>query len=158
MKHLRKFEELNYSTYMSFADKVAGLGQTGKADEVRAHALDIVRKEIENNLKFDILVGGVRPFPDAKFTSLDIFKSGSGWVMNVVFQSGSNTHKVTSSVSTTGEITWREGNKFLDRRSVMDFKKMVVKLCESQDDLKSFLSENGLKPEDLNPVMRTFYI
>ena len=78
--------------------------------------------------------------------------------MNAVFQSGNNTHKVTSSVLPNGEITWMEGNKFLDRRSVLNFQKMLVKLCESQDDLRSFLSENGLNPEDLKPVLRTFYV
>jgi len=157
MKHLRKFEELNYSTYMSAADKLAGYGQTDRAKEIRSHAVDMSRKEIDN-MTFGILVGGVRPFPDAKFTSLDIFKSGSGWIMNTVFQSGNNTHKVTSSVSSIGEITWMEGNKFLDRKSVLNFQKMLVKLCESQDDLQTFLSESGLSPEDLKPVLRTFYV
>jgi hypothetical protein len=157
MKHLRKFEELNYSTYMSAADKLAGYGQTDRAKELRDHAVDMSRKAIDS-MTFGILVGGVRPFPDAKFTSLDIFKSGSGWVMNSIFQSGNNTHKVTSSVSPDGDITWREGNKFLDRKSVLNFQKMIVKLCESQDDLQSFLSESGLSPEDLKPVLRTFYV
>jgi hypothetical protein len=157
MKHLRKFEELDYSTYMSAADKLAAYGQSDKAKEIRSHAVDMSRKEIDN-MTFGVLVGGVRPFPDAKFTSLDLFKSGSGWIMNSVFQSGNNTHKVTSSVSPTGDITWMEGNKFLDRKSVLNFQKMIVKLCESQDDLKSFLSECGLSPEDLKPVLRTFYI
>jgi hypothetical protein len=157
MKHLRKFEELDYSTYMSAADKLASYGQTDRAKEIRSHAFDMSRKEIDN-MTFGILVGNVRPFPDAKFTNLDIFKSGSGWVMNAVFQSGNNTHKVTSSVSPTGDITWSDGNKFLDRKSVLNFQKVVVKLCESQDDLKSFLLENGLKPDNLKPVLRTFYI
>ena len=157
MKHLRKFEELNYSTYMSFADKVAAKGQSELADEARYHAVNISRKTIDN-MTFGILVGGVRPFPEAKFTSSEIFKSGNGWIMNSVFQSGNNTHKVTSSVSPTGDITWMEGNKFLDRKSVLNFQKMIVKLCESQDDLQSFLSENGLGPENLKPVLRTFYV
>jgi hypothetical protein len=157
MKHLRKFEELDYSTYMSAADKLAGYGQTDRAKKIKAHGVDMSRKAIDS-MTFGILVGNVRPFPDAKFTSLDIFKSGSGWIMNSVFQSGNNTHKVTSSISDTGEITWMEGNKFLDRRSVLNFQKMIVKLCESQDDLQSFLSENELSPEDLKPVLRTFYV
>jgi hypothetical protein len=157
MKHLRKFEELNYSTYMSFADKVAAKGQSELADEARYHAVNISRKPIDN-MTFGILVGGVRPFPDAKFTSSEIFKSGNGWIMNSVFQSGNNTHKVTSAVSSTGDITWMEGNKFLDRKSVRNFEKMIVILCESQDDLKGFLSENSLKPEDFKTDIRTFYI
>jgi hypothetical protein len=157
MKHLRKFEELNYSTYMSFADKVAAKGQSELADEARYHAVNISRKPIDK-MTFGILVGGVRPFPDAKFTSSEIFKSGSGWIMNSVFQSGNNTHKVTSAVSSTGDITWMEGNKFLDRKSVRNFEKMIVILCESQDDLKGFLSENSLKPEDFKTDIRTFYI
>ena len=157
MKHLRKFEELDYSTYMSFADEVDAAGQSELADEAREHAVDIVRKEIDK-MTFGILVGRVRPFPDAKFTSLDIFKSGSGWVMNVVFQSDNNTHKVTSSVSPSGQITWMEGNKFLDRKSVKNFEELIVILCDVQDDLKGFLSENGLEPKNFKTVLRTFYI
>lgn len=157
MKHLRKFEELNYSTYMSAADKLASYGQEDISKQVRQHADDMSRREIDN-MTFGILVGGVRPFPNAKFTSLDIFKSSRSWILNTIFQSGDNTHKVTASVSNTGEIVWMEGNKFLDRKSVLNFQKMLVKLCESQDDLKSFLSENSLAPEDLKPSMRTFYI
>jgi len=157
MKHLRKFEELDYSTYMSAADKLAAYGQADRAKDIRNHAVDMSRKAIDS-MTFGILVGNVRPFPDAKFTSLDIFRSGSGWIMNSVFQSGNNTHKITSSVSPTGDITWLEGNKFLDRRSVLNFQKMIVKLCESNGDLQSFLSENGLSSEDLKPVLRTFYV
>jgi hypothetical protein len=33
MRHLRKFEELTYSTYMSAADKMTGYGQVKKAEE-----------------------------------------------------------------------------------------------------------------------------
>ena len=157
MKHLRKFEELDYSTYMSAADKLAAYGQTDRAKEIRSHAVDMSRKEIDS-MTFGILVGNVRPFPDAKFTSLDIFKSGSGWIMNSVFQSGNNTHKVTSSVSPTGDITWMEGNKFLDRKSVKNFEELIVILCDVQDDLKGFLSENGLEPKNFKTVLRTFYI
>ena len=153
MKHLRKFEELDYSTYMNAADKA----DKKTASDLRDHAYNMYRKDIDD-MTFGILVGGVRPFPEAKFTSLDIFKSGSGWIMNTVFQSGNNTHKVTSSVSPTGEITWMEGNKFLDRKSVMDFKKMIVRLCDSHDELQSFLSENSLKPENFKLATRTFFI
>jgi hypothetical protein len=73
MKHLRKFEELDYSTYMSAADKMAGYGQVKKAEEVKAHAKNMSMMLIKN-MEFDILVGNVKEFPMAKFLNARIFK------------------------------------------------------------------------------------
>jgi hypothetical protein len=157
MKHLRKFEELNYSTYMSAADKLSGFGQTDKAKELKSHAVKMSRK-VADDMTFGIMVGGVRPFPDAKFTSLDIFKTGGGWTLQVIFQSGNNTHRIGCSASDTGEVTWRDGNKFIDRKSVVNFQKALVSLANSQDELVNYLNETGLNPEDIKLVQRTFYV
>jgi hypothetical protein len=58
MKNLKKFEELDYSTYMSAADKMAGYGQVKKAEEVKSHAKNMAMSVIKN-VRFDILVGNV---------------------------------------------------------------------------------------------------
>ena len=156
MKHLRKFEELNYSTYMSAADKLSGFGQTARSKEVKDHAVNMSRKVVDD-MTFGIMVGDVKPFPDAKFTSLDIFRTGEGWTLQAVFQSGNNTHRIGCSVSNTGEVAWRDGNKFIDRKSVVKFQKAIISLAHSQDELVNYLKETGLQPEDLRLVQRTFY-
>ena len=156
MKHLRKFEELNYSTYMSAADKLSGFGQTDKSKELKSHAIKMSRK-VDDDMVFGIMVGGIRPFPEAKFISLDIFKTGEGWTLQAIFQSGNNTHRIGCSVSDMGDISWRDGNKFIDRKSVVNFQKVIVSLANTQDELVNYLNETGLKPEDLKLIQRTFY-
>jgi len=59
---------MNYSTYISAAEKLSSLGQKQKALNFINHANELERKKI-NELKFNILVGEVRPFKDAKFHS-----------------------------------------------------------------------------------------
>ena len=66
MKYLSKFEELDYSTYMSAAHKMSNYGQTKKADEVKNQAKNMATMIIRN-MEFDILVGGVKEFPKAPF-------------------------------------------------------------------------------------------
>ncbi len=156
MKHLRKFEELDYSTYMSAADKMASYGQTSRAEEVRKHAVNMSRKVIDN-MKFGILVGGVRSFPDAKFDSARLFKAGTAWSLQVIFKSGDNTHSVNCRVLENGEITWAEGNKFMNRGSAIKFQQLIHQLSKFQPDFLGFLNEYGLQIEDLKVVLRTFY-
>ena len=156
MKHLRKFEELNYSTYMSFADKVSALGQKAKSKEAKDHAVNISRKVVDD-MTFGIMVGDIKPFPEAKFTSLDIFKTGEGWTLQAIFQSGNNTHRIGCSVSNTGEVAWRDGNKFIDRKSVDKFEEAIISLAHTQDELVNYLKETGLQPKNLRLIKRTFY-
>ncbi len=156
MKHLRKFEELDYSTYMSAADKLDQYGQTSRSTELRKHAVNMSRKFADESV-FGILVGGVRPFPEAKFTALEIFKAGDSWCLRGIFQSGSATHRIDSNVSPTGEITWKDGNKFLDKRSVVNYQRVISDLSKSQDDFNLFFNQTGLNTEDLKLVLRTFY-
>ena len=156
MKHLRKFEELDYSTYMSAADKFDQFGQTRRADELRDHAVNMSRKFADEST-FGIIVGGVRPFPDAKFTSLEIFKAGDSYCIRGIFHSGSSTHRIDSNVMPNGEIVWKEGNKFLDKKSAVNFQKVISDLSKSQSDFDSFFEQTGLNSEDLKLVLRTFY-
>lgn len=157
MKHLRKFEELDYSTYMSAADKMAAYGQTSRAEEVRKHA-DRMAKNIIDSLEFGVLVGGVRPFPNAKFRNALIFKAGTSWSLQVILYSGDNTHPVNCKVTESGEITWTEGNKFMNRGSALKFQQLIRQLAKFQPDFVSFLKEYGLQDEDLKVVLRTFYL
>lgn len=157
MKHLRKFEELDYSTYISAADKLAGYGQTKRAEELRAHAQTMSRKMADEET-FGILVGEVRPFPSAKFSDLTIFRtSENSWCLRGIFKSGESTHRIDCNVSRDGQITWKEGNKFLDKKSVMKFQKVIIELSKSQDDFKDFFRLTGLTSDSLILVLRTFY-
>jgi len=156
MKHLRKFEELDYSTYTSAADKMASYGQTDKAEEIRSHAKKMARMIIDN-MTFGILVGNVRNFPSAKFDSGRIFKSGNAYTLQVIFKSDDNTHIVNSKVTDNGEIAWTDGNKFMNRGSVIKFQQLVQQLGKFQPDFVSFLNENDLKTDDFKVVLRTFY-
>ena len=52
----------------------------------------------------------------------------------------------------------RDGNKFIDRKSVLNFEKVIKLSVPSQKDLMDFLSENGLQSEDIVVDKRTFYI
>lgn len=157
MKHLKKFEELDYTTYMSAADKLASYGQTDKAKELKKHALEMSRK-FADEVNFGILVGGVREFTDAKFVSISIFKTSGNWMLRGLFKSGSLTHRVDSTVSESGQIIWKDGNKFLDKKSVVNYQKVIRELSLTQVDFEMFFKQTGLTSEDLTLVLRTFYL
>ena len=158
MRHLRKFEELDYSTYMSAADKMAGYGQTKKAEEVKSHAKSMSMMLIKN-MEFDILVGNVKEFPMAKFLNARIFKSGTAWTLQVMFESnGGYTHNVISKVTPEGEISWQEGNKFMNRKSAIKFGQLIEQLCLFQPDFVGFLKEYNLNSGDLKLIQRTYYL
>ena len=158
MKHLRKFEELDYSTYMSAADKMANYGQVKKSEEVKAHAKNMYMMIIKN-MEFDILVGNVKEFPMAKFISARIFKSGTAWTLQTMFESnGGYTHNVISKVTNEGEVSWQEGNKFMNRKSVIKFGQLIEQLCLFQPDFVGFLKEYNLNSGDLKLIQRTYYL
>jgi hypothetical protein len=157
MKHLRKFEELDYSTYMRAADKMFNYGQTKKSEEVKVHAKNMAMTIIKN-MDFDILVGSVKQFPGAKFLNARIFKSGTAWTLQVMFEStGDYTHNVMSRVTEGGEISWQEGNKFMNRKSVIKFGQLIEQLCQFQPDFVGFLKEYNLNSGDLKLIQRTYY-
>ena len=141
MKHIKKFEELDRPTFIRDVNKLDYFGQT-ESDE----------------MVFGILVGGVRAFPEAKFQKMSLFKSGQSWVIRSIFNSGNNTHRIDSVIdSKTGDIFWIDGNKFLDKESVMKFQKLVETASKTQYDFKPFFVENKLTTGDLKVVFGTFY-
>ena len=106
MKHIRKFEELDYSTYISAADKLEDFGQIDRAKELRTHAVNMSRREVDS-MTFGILVGDIRPFPEAKFHEMSLFRSGESFLLRTIFNSGNNTHRIDSVVNPkTGDVTW----------------------------------------------------
>lgn len=156
MKNIKTFEELNHSTYMSAAKKIGELGQKNKADSIYNHADKIAKMGIQH-MKFNISVGA-KNIENAKFDSMSVYKSGNGYVLQTVFKSGeSNVHRVNSSVLANGNITWRDGNKFGDRKSVVTFQKLIHEVSRFQQDFIKFFSDTGLTSEDLSLVPRTFY-
>lgn len=156
MKRLKKFEELDYSTYMSAADRLQKIGQIDRADDIRDHAADMSKRRIQEET-FKIIVGDVREFPQAKFNSLSTFKSGSSWLIRGIFQSGNSTHRIDCDLNFDGQIIWKAGNKFGDRISVRKFQKVILQLAPIQDDFQDMLQKTGLDVEDLKLEDRTFY-
>lgn len=156
MKHLIKFEELDYSTYMSAADKLQQFGQSQRAKDLRTHAVSMARKFADENT-FGILVGDVREFPEAKFVRLEVFTKGNTWCLRGIFESGQNTHRVDAEIMNNGDIVWKEGNRFLDRKSTQNFQRVISDLCRTQTDFHNFFQNSGLTPENLKLVSRTFY-
>lgn len=157
MRHLKKFEELDYSTYTKAADKLAQHGQKARAEKIRAHASE---RELESvkRMTFDILVGETRSFNDAKFKSAStIRESGSKGIL-CIFESGTNTHRVFSTINPDGSVVWRDYNKFANRKSVNEYQKLIRLLSTFQPEIKKLLEEMNLTPEKLIVVSRSFYI
>lgn len=158
MKHLRKFEELDYSTYIKAADKMSSYGQTKRAEDTKQHA-NKMAKIVIDNMTFDILVGNIKEFPNAKFNSARIFNSGTAWTLQVILKSpGDYTHSIMSKVTNDGEISWQEGNKFMNRKSAIKFIQLIEQLCKFQPDFQIFLKENNLNSGDLKVIQRTYYL
>lgn len=158
MKHLRKFEELDYSTYMSAADKLAAHGQKGKSDRLRGHAEEMEMKRI-NEMSFDILVGETRTFNDAKFSKATISREKNAYGIMCIFNSEPNhTHRVYATINNDGSIDWREYNKFANRKSVNEYQKLLKLLASFQPEVKKLLAEMKLDSSQLRVVSRTFYV
>lgn len=158
MKHLKKFEELDYSTYMNASKEVTSMGQSKKGEEFRKHAKEMEMKKI-NTMSFDILVGDVRTFNDAKYISTDIIREvgAKGFIVNFE-SSGGNTHRVFTTLNSDGSVVWRDYNKFSNRKSVNEFQSLLQMISSFQPDMIKMLDEMNLKPENLKVVQRTFYI
>lgn len=157
MKHLKKFEELDYSTYTSAADKLASFGQKTRSSELRSHGVEMERKKIEN-YSFDILVGEVKTVPNAKFKSLSIVRESQAYSLVSIFESSAGTHRVSSILNDDGTIMWRDNNKFSNRKSVNNFSIVLKLLSKYQPDFVKLLEELGLTTDQLQIVHRTFYI
>ncbi len=157
MKHLKKFEELNYSTYTSAADKLAKHGQKSRSIDIMTHANEMEHKSIKS-MTFDILVGETRTFNDAKFEKMMVSREKEAIGIAVIFKSDSNTHSVLSTLNKDGSVVWKESNKFANRISVNKFQKVLRVLAAFQPDFKKLLDEMGILPENIKVVPRTFYI
>ncbi len=148
---------MNYSTYASAAEKLSSFGQKQKALALLKHANELEQKKI-NDLKFNILVGEVRPFKDAKFHSAQVLREREANTIMCIFQSDANTHRINAKIKPGGEVQWSDGNLFLDRQSVKSYERLLDYLTNYQNDVQKLLSEIELKKDDLKVVNRTFYI
>ena len=157
MKHLRKFEELDYSTYSSAAAKLKQHGQKARAAKLSSHAEEMEMKRI-NQMSSDILVGETRPFNDAKYKSVNVLRESGAKGIVCIFESGNNTHRVLSTINADGSVIWRDYNKFANRKSVNEYQKLLRMLGEFQPEVKKLLEEMNLTPDSLKVVPRTFYI
>ncbi len=158
MKHLRKFEELDYNTYVTTSDKLHNLGQKERAKKVRIHGAEMEKRKIEQ-YRFDILVGESKVFKNAEFISLNVLREKTAYSIVCHFLSESNnTHRVCATIESDGTITWRDYNKFADRKSVNNFLIILKALANYQPDFVSMLSEMGITTEQLKISARTFYI
>ena len=147
---------MNYSTYISAAEKLSSFGQKQKASNIIKHANELEKKKIKD-LKFNILVGEVRPFKDAKFHSVQILREREANTIMCIFQSDCNTHRINAKIKTDGEVRWSDGNLFLDRQSVKCYEKLLDYLS-NQNEVQKLFNEIDLKKEDLKVVNRSFYI
>lgn len=157
MKHIKKFEDLDYTTYVNAADKMSAFGQKSRADKVRSHA-DKTQMDKINETLFDILVGESRVYSGAKFLSAQAMKEKNSIGILCVFTSGNNTHKVLATLENDGTLVWRDYNKFANRKSVNEYLKAVKILATTQQDIKRLLEEINIKPEELKVAARTFYL
>ena len=149
---------MKYSTYVSASEKVASLGQNLLAKKFIEHANLIEQKKIEG-LKFDILVGKVKAFLDAKFNSVRVIREKEAITVMFIFTSGqNNTHRINCTLRKNGEIVWCDGNLFKNRVSVKNFTKLFYHLTNYNKDIRNILKESGISVDSLNVVNRTFYI
>ncbi len=158
MNHLKKFEELDYSTYKSASSKIKDLGQKDKALAMMSHANDMEKKKIDH-YRFDMLVGEVKSVPNATFKSLSISRESNAFTILAVFESGeNNSHRVNSVLHPDGSLEWKDNNKFANRKSTNNFLIVVKALANYQPDFVKLLEELHLKSEELTIMSRTYYI
>lgn len=154
---------MNYTTYISAAEKLTTFGQKNKSMCIIKHAIEMEERKIKE-LEFDILVGEVKPFNDAKFISARVIREKEGNTIMFIFASGSpfglnsNTHRINTTINKDGSIKWHEGNLFLNRKSVKSFDKLVKHLFNYQKDMIKVLTELSLNKDAINILSRTFYI
>jgi hypothetical protein len=149
---------MNYSTYISAAEKLSSFGQKQRASLFIKHANDLEQKKIDD-LKFNILVGEVRPFKDARFHSVQVIREREANSIMCIFQSDTNnTHRINAKIKPGGEVQWSDGNLFLDRQSVKSYERLLDYLTSYQNDVQKLLGEIEIKREDLKIINRSFYI
>jgi hypothetical protein len=110
------------------------------------------------DMKFDILVGEVKSFNNAKFQSARVIREKEGNTIIFIFSSGDNTHRVNVTINKDGYVSWLDGNKFSNRQSVNSFIKLFKHLRNYKKDIIKLLDELSLTETDLKFSNRTFYI
>lgn len=148
---------MRYTTYISAADKLSALGQKELAKRFLSHANQIVEKRV-SEFDFDILVGQVKAFNGAKFVETRLLREKEANTIMFIFKSGTNTHRINTTLRHTGEIVWHDGNHFCNRKSVRFFEKLVSIIVEYNNEIQKLLSQMGIKPSDLKITHRTFYL
>lgn len=148
---------MRYTTYISAADKLSALGQKDLAKKFLSHASEIVNKRV-SEFDFDILVGQVKIFNSAKFVEARILREKEANTIMFIFKSGSNTHRINTTLRHNGEIVWHEGNHFANRKSVKSFERLVSVIVEYSKDLQTLLNEMQLDTSRLKLIHRTLYL
>jgi len=146
---------MNYSTYISAAETLKSLGQKEKAEEFIKHANDIEDRKI-SQIDFDILVGEVKSFKNAKFHSVRVIREKEGNTIMCIFKSGDNTHRINSTIKNDGSLVWSDGNLFQNRKSVNNFNKLVNHLKNYKKEIIKISNELSING-DLKLVSRTYY-
>ena len=149
---------MNYTTYISAAEKLNTLGQKKLANSFIEHANKIEERKI-SELKFNILVGEVKAFKDAKFAEARVLREKEANTIMLIFKSGNdNTHRINTTINKDGSVKWQSGNLFLDRYSVKNFDKLLRHITNYQKDIINVLAGMSIDKKDINLVNRTFYI
>lgn len=147
---------MNYTTYISASEKISKFGQKDLAERFINHANDIVSKQL-NTYNFDILVG-VKPFIGAKFVETRVLREKESNTIMFIFKSGSNTHRINTTLKSNGDIVWHDGNLLNNRNSVRRLESLTKIIVEYNKDIQKLLSEMNLQADQLRLVHRTFYI
>ena len=148
---------MDYKTYISAAKQVSTLGQKDLSLRFIKHA-ELLEEMKIIDMKFDILVGEVKSFNNAKFQSARVIREKEGNTIIFIFASGDNTHRVNVTVNKDGSVSWLDGNKFSNRQSVNSFIKLFNHLKNYKKDIIKLLDELSLNETNLKFSNRTFYI
>ena len=148
---------MDYKTYISAAKQVSTLGQKDLSLRFIKHA-ELLEEMKIIDMKFDILVGEVKSFNNAKFQSARVIREKEGNTIIFIFASGENTHRVNVTVNKDGSVSWLDGNKFSNRQSVNSFIKLFKHLRNYKKDIIKLLDELSLTETNLKFSNRTFYI
>lgn len=148
---------MKYTTYISAAEKFSALGQKEVSKRVLTHANEIVNKRLKE-FDFDILVGQVKHFNSAKFVETRVLREKEANTIMFIFKSGTNTHRINTTLRNNGEIVWHDGNHFCNRKSVKSFEKLINIIIEYNKDIQKLLTEMKLNPDELKLIQRTFYL
>ena len=150
------YKDTRWKKFISAAEKLSSLGQKDLAKRFTEHANDIISLQL-NVFDFDILVG-VKPFMGAKFFETRVLREKESNTIMFIFKSGSNTHRINTTLKESGEIVWHDGNLFSNRKSVRYFENLIRIVVDYNRDIQKLLSVMGLHNTQLRLIHRTFYI